>query len=163
MEENRSILNEKYTIIRDNYWSGLRRPINDPIGRNWMLFYCFKRITKNKCPMDCIMYLINEFLNWIPAGCWKDLKYFINCCSICKCGCWNGTTCSYECEEKEERLYIVNEWQNMINIIDVFVIQDTNEALEIMDDIEYQTYNTYIWYSNSDIDYDDFSDFDMWD
>lgn len=118
-----SIAFEKYLMIRKNYWTGARCSINEPVGRNWTTYYCFIRLTNNKCPLECIMLLINEYLNWIPAGCWN---HGIEICILCGCGSWCNDIytlpyCSYECKEQYERNRIVNEQSEILNLMDLFV------------------------------------------
>lgn len=55
---------------RENTWNGLRiRPNNSVEGRNWTTYICLKK-KRSKFPDD-LMSLINQFLNWVPAGCWN--------------------------------------------------------------------------------------------
>lgn len=175
---NNNILFEKYTVVRSNYWNGLRNPINQPVGRNWMLYYCLRAVTKNTGPLDCIMYLINEFLNWIPASCWYNST--IHNCPVCKCSKWGGDVinipisyCSYECSEKESRKNIMEEWQqtsDVISLLMYYPIQDVIQELEtILEDvIEYQGIDgiplewLYDNYDEHDL-YDNYDFYDIYD
>lgn len=144
-DDNRHILLEKYILTRANYWTGLRCAINKPIGRNWMTYYCIKRITKNTGPLDCIMYLINEFINWIPAGCWKNTNIFPDSCTVCNCGSWGGDLikvpiayCSYQCLETDRRNDLFIEQNNITNLMTIFkqLPHYVNQELEfILDEI----------------------------
>lgn len=168
---DRVIMNEKYSLIRQNYWTGLRVPDINKTGHNWMLYYCLIRLTQNKCPLDCIMYLINEYLNWIPAGCWKNASIFADSC-VCGCGCWGGDIenvpigfCSYSCLEKNRRENIINEWSTFSDILNLFKnypIDAIQEAENILDDFNENNdhYNLPIaWIYNDSSDYDNSSDY----
>lgn len=150
-KENKHILLEKYNLDRINLWTGRRYSINKSIGRNWMTYYCLKGIVKNTGPLDCIMYLINEFLNWIPAGCWKNAKIFTYSCLVCNCGTWGRnfinesvSFCSYECQEKNGRQTIINEQDDinhLFNLINYYP-QEVNQVLELILD----EFNEYLYY-----------------
>lgn len=155
-EKGQIILNEKNTLIRKNYWTGLRMPCSTYVGRNWTTFSCLLIITNNKVPLDCIMYLINEFLNWMPAGCWNS---YYNSCSVCKCGVWNraiicvlDSYCSYECIEKEQRASIINEWYNFIDLLDSIKSQPIESIILELEAIFEEDDN--LQYEYSDYEYD---------
>jgi len=120
---------------RQNYWTGLRQSVIDDIaGRNWMTYYCLLRKTKYATPMDGIMFIINDFLNWMPSGCWyiNNTKHGHYVCTICQiwyipirtdysysvrfpqltnpyinsCQYFPKNFCSYQCKEKLFRIYL---------------------------------------------------------
>jgi len=163
---------ELYSDLRQNYWTGLRQPVNDNIaGRNWMTYYCMLRKTKYNTPMDGIMFIINDFLNWIPAGCWYANIY--NSCTQCKCSYWiknikifPSKYCSYQCMEKNIRYEINEDRQKFIMLMNLFKyspIDAIEEGINIINNI-YEYYDvdemlTECWYDNSDtesIDMDDY-------
>lgn len=124
--EKFNVNHERANLITVNLWTGLRRPKDGICGRNWMTYICLKRRTKQVTPLDGIMYLINEFLNWIPSGCWTEMyvgrhsyqkgtipHFYRGQCSWCGGGFYksiieSGGYCSVQCEEIDNRdLYIV--------------------------------------------------------
>lgn len=144
------IMYEKYSLKRRNYWTGLRLT-NKKLGTNWTTYYCLLYKYRNKgIPLDCIMYLLNEFLNWIPAGCWN---MYIDCCPVCKCGTWGGDLikvplghCSYECMEKDTRNIILQDQEKIVNIMNAFKynpedsIEDLSTLLSEFYDANYYLY-----------------------
>jgi hypothetical protein len=142
-----NIINEKYNLVRQNYWTGLRFPDDRKSGYNWTLYYCLLRIVNNG-PLDIVMHLINEFLNWIPAGCWRISKIYADSCETCGCGCWGGNNilvpidfCSFECLEKNKRNEIISNQLSIIHIMNLFkdypeaAMQDMNDVLNDLNGI----------------------------
>lgn len=112
----------KYDLTRQNYWTGLRVPTDNV---NWMVYYCLIRKMNYTTPMDCIMYLINEYLNWMPALCWNLTEF--NSCATCRCGHWCGDLstipvgyCSFQCLEIKRRNDIISESTYFIHVMDLF-------------------------------------------
>ncbi len=148
-----SMYEEKCKFLRKIYWTGLRPPSYPPIGYNWSTYFCLQQKTNYKCPMNNIMFIINEYLNWIPAMCWSMFKE--NTCKICKCGYWGGDYfrlpielyCSYECLEKKNRNDIINEYEEIITLMKLFTIfpNDTIKNMKsILNDFsEFDTENLY--------------------
>jgi len=119
---------EKFRLKNElnNKWTGLRKPPKtQPIGYNWTTYYCIIRINPNFD--ENIMVVINQFLNWFPAGCWKtsDDEF---CCSICGMGFYiYGTiygfkVCSMQCKEIYLRNIIISDYT-------LFVKEVTKEFL----------------------------------
>lgn len=117
------------SLLRQNYWTGLRFP-SDGVY-NWSVYYCLFCKIDNKAPLDDIMILINEYLNWLPITCWNiSTMLQRNRCVICGCGCWIGDIkyipvpdiCSYECVEKVRRNAIIDEYNYFSKIIHKFSI-----------------------------------------
>jgi len=122
---------KKYSKIRDydsngrDFWTSYRINIrncsmngsmNGSVNRrcpNITMYYCLKIITNDEHPLDCVMYLINEFLNWMPAGCYKEDNLCLTClCPIylnyCNLGeyyftCVAFSVCSWNCLEIYQR------------------------------------------------------------
>lgn len=97
-------------------WYGLRRPNNyTTINRNCsILIY----IQKNKKDFPCeIMIIINDFLNWVPAGCWTMG------CLYCKFRFVNYSVsriCSWDCLEKIYRKEIMEEYDTFTQYIQMY-------------------------------------------
>lgn len=107
---------------RTNNWTGLRNQPKGDWERNWTTYFClFKRF---KFPKE-LMIPINEYLNWLPAGCWYKLDGCIECGGVI----YNidnygekDSTCSRRCNEAYNRFYII---ENMERIYD-FMQSDTD-------------------------------------
>lgn len=98
--------------LRANYWTGLRiQPDNSIEGRNWMIYICLQ------LPSD-IMYIINEMLNWIPAGCW-NYRYGCQACGFRYLDIihLNVNVCSWQCEEIMYRKKIMKEFDDISTIM----------------------------------------------
>lgn len=167
------LITEKFDLNRANYWSGLRLPNVKKNGYNWTIYYCLLYTTKNSGPLDIIMYLINEYLNWMPAGSWKNPILHNNNCPICWCGCWGGdinlipiSFCSYECLEKQRRIELFNEWDQIVNIMNSFALNPQ----DAIDDLEFilGNFNEYLFYNAIPYNYSDsmssdlYDDYDYW-
>lgn len=98
---------KKYKKIKknDNYNGLITFPINPPIGFNHILLN-YIRYRHNNFPHH-VMYIINEYLNWIPIE--------INIDNKCECGNIISTNnylryyCSWDCKEKIERKQIIDD------------------------------------------------------
>jgi hypothetical protein len=77
------ILFIKYPIKKESIFNCVIKPIKiiNPIGRNWSVAkFIEKNCFKRKISFDInIMYIINDYLNWLPAKCW----YTNICCIVC--------------------------------------------------------------------------------
>lgn len=133
---------EKNNFYRVNQWTGLRdQPDDDDVsGRNWMTHLCLKR-KRSKFPSD-VMFLINQFLNWIPAGCWLTTKTGCTGCGVkfldsCRLG---TSVCSWECYEIELRNRILRDYDAFITA----AIELFNQPLYVFNvfDIDYMV-NSY--------------------
>lgn len=88
-------------------WTGQRTRLDNIEGRNWATFICFRQ--KNVIPSVAIE-LINQFLNWLPAGCWKNGKTNCMICSAPFCAMSDYVNlCSWECIERKKRNDIMME------------------------------------------------------
>lgn len=107
---------EKYNWIRADKWTGLRIPPDNEIeGRNWMTYICLHRKQPN-FPAD-VMFLVNQFLNWVPAGCWY--ANMDNGCDMCGIRFLDLTihavnVCSFQCQELCLRSYILMDYDTCI-------------------------------------------------
>ena len=104
-------------------WYGLRKKPSDIgiEGYNWTTFYCLKRITNGLFPDDIMTY-INQYLNWIPAGCWKIKNNWLNMnCHQCDyfpfISMRHLYSCSFDCYEKRMRNIILNDYSRFIKAI----------------------------------------------
>jgi hypothetical protein len=113
---------DQFNYVVSNPWTNLRtNTTSSSIGRNWTTYYCIKYrfgyFDAN------VMTTINEFLNWIPAGCWnkKDSIYFAASitkkCKICGIAFVDKLAhsieygvCSFRCLEEEERKKIEEDY-----------------------------------------------------
>lgn len=166
---HQKMLYEKYTITRYNYWKGLRVPNIKDNGHNWSVYFCLRRKTNNKCPLDGIIYLINEYLNWIPAGCWRNPDIYPDICPVCWCGHWGGdidkipiTFCSYECLEKDLRMELIKEQEKILNVFMLFNNNYTLDGLEemeiLLENSDNIILNNWFPYELCEDEYDDYDD-----
>ena len=122
--QNRST--EVNSLVRANNWTGLRvQPDNDKAGRNWTTYSCLKRRRKS-FPSE-LMVLINQFLNWVPAGCWLTTDIGCSGCGIKFLDSQRlGTSvCSWQCYEIELRNRILSDYDMFVNdITDVTTLFD---------------------------------------
>jgi hypothetical protein len=113
---------EKACIKKINYWTGLRKPIYSEY--NWTLLFCLLYKTKNKVPLDGIMEIINQFLNYFPACIWDPTKY--SPCCICLSPYWYninndpGIYCSYQCLEKDMYSNLMKDYNDYLEILELF-------------------------------------------
>lgn len=93
-------------ISRANYWTGLcYQPKNEE--RNWTTYICL--LKRFKFPKELMVH-INEYLNWLPAGCW----YKLNGCEECGVPCkYELRFCSWHCMEIYNRNEIMQDYENM--------------------------------------------------
>ena len=92
---------ELFNPYRLDMWTGLRyRP--DSGERNWTTRFCL-RYKNSEFPED-VLILINEYLNWVPAGCWST-EYDRGCN---ECGIryidnkkYGASVCSWQCYGKQ--------------------------------------------------------------
>ncbi len=103
---------QEYDKVNRNFWTMHRIKHDRKHFPNITLYYCLLRKNSNY-PIDCLFYNINEFLNWLPAGCWKS----DNLCIQCSCprylnscdlehyyySCHTYMICSWNCLEKKCR------------------------------------------------------------
>lgn len=117
--KQKQLLAEKYSVVRSKNWTGLRtQPDNDIEGRNWMTFFCLKRLNKYFSGIK-VMKLINEYLNWVPAGCWNHPKTLTIGCTECGILFIDhdrlGTqVCSWQCYERYLRGIIEKDFDLFI-------------------------------------------------
>lgn len=140
-KENRHF--EKYDVNRHFNWTGLRnRPNSEIEGRNWTIYYCLTKYCKKRnihnFPSD-VMVSINQFLNWVPAGCWSKSK---NNCSECNIkyldyDIFGATVCSWQCYEKNLRSRIMEDFITSYNYL-FEVCKNSNVVT--YDDANYKMY-----------------------
>jgi hypothetical protein len=150
---------EKNSQIIDIY-TGLRNYIDiNSAEFNWTTYICLSY--KNKQFSKDIMNIINEYLNWIPAGCWskKYYKSFWNNDSIykwlnhkCICGIKiinysyfiddNEYTCSIRCHEELTRHFIYEDYERYSNYCKQLKNELSNNNSKIEID-EYYIYNIF--------------------
>lgn len=120
-------------MSKKNVVTGERYPVNSPVGHNWTIYYCLLYKLTPNMPLDNVMILINEFLNWIPAGCWKyrNLNHCIYCNDLIqfsKNRNWFYNVivnnypigyCSYYCVEKHTRNNIINNYYDIFDKIEL--------------------------------------------
>lgn len=132
---------EKYNWERANKWTGLRlQPDENVEGRNWMTCYCLRR-KRAAFPPD-VMFLINQFLNWVPAGCWLSQPNLHFGCSECGIRfidsyCYGASVCSWQCYEVCLRNRILNDYDVSVNVITNVISQLEPGQLEHEDSISY--------------------------
>ncbi len=160
--------NEMYSIHRYQNWNGIRnRSGNNVEGRNWMTYICLKRL--NKDIPDDIFVSINEYLNWIPAGCWRLLsdiyiKGCIECGSLFKqYNIINANVCSWRCYESICRKNILKDYNIFVNAIsdiittDFQLIQNYDSIEFMLRDLNYRRYHINLKHKNNKIDYNSFN------
>lgn len=110
------ITNEKINKKKYNYWTGYRNPNTlENYEHNWTTFICLK-YKRSTFPYE-VMLLINQYLNWFPAGCWKPINSYVGCR---ECGFFildkhfDVNVCSWECYESLLRKNIITEYYNSI-------------------------------------------------
>lgn len=127
MIESKRLANERFerdkeimNPIRADKWTGLRvQPDSDPAGRNWMTYFCLRKKYKN-IPSD-IMINVNQFLNWVPAGCWNN-EEFVRCQGGCgdrflySSPFHSEHACSMRCHEKILRNRITNDYDYFVDL-----------------------------------------------
>ena len=105
-------------LDRKANWNGSLKPMSDPIGRNWTLYFCLKR--NSKFPVD-IMSIINAFLNWIPAGCWFPQPALYRSCFHCGIGFVYtrhlNCVCSRSCLEHATRKMKEQEFRDQLAVL----------------------------------------------
>lgn len=84
--------------------------------RNWMTYHCLKKLSNGKFPHD-VMTVINGFLNWFPAGCWKNGKKNCMICFSPFCPANKDIRlCSFKCLEQKHRNDIMLEYKWACNV-----------------------------------------------
>lgn len=132
LQERRELVrkeNEKENIARQqcnaemdnahtNNWTGLRYQPKGDWERNWTTYFCLsKRYT---FPKD-LMIPINEYLNWLPAGCWYKIRGCAECGTVCRP--INKNFCAERCKEAYGRFII------MRTIYDIYEVMQNDEDL----------------------------------
>jgi hypothetical protein len=106
-------IKERHSSRRVNAWTGLRFPPEDNVeGRNWTFYYCSMRFHE-KFPKNVVSTIVNEFLNWIPAGCWnKPGKGCTECgISVTDKSFLGVKVCSHQCYELTLRKVIIDDYK----------------------------------------------------
>lgn len=152
-------------IERINLWTGLRYPPDLNFeGRNWTTAYCIrKKIRTYNFPMD-VMFIINQFLNWVPAGCWGSSTniYYEKCLKIIDFTCCTGcgikfidsrrigaNVCSWQCYEKELRNRIIRSYEYFISSAEKMIIKIFNKEKKIVTTCFGTCYETYLDINNT--------------
>lgn len=124
---------ERFIRSIQNPVTGLRYPTEKRIRPNTTIYYYLRYKTKNIVPLDGIMCLINECLNWIPVIYYQfDIFILSNnftssySCRNCKSPYWINIKgipyyyCSYECFYMYIRSIIIEDYKIMDTIMDLF-------------------------------------------
>lgn len=148
---------EKHNLVLANKWTGLRiQPDEEVEGRNWMTCFCLRR-KRSSFPPD-VMFLINQFLNWVPAGCWiANPNHGCSECRICFTDStrYGAKVCSWQCYEVNLRNRILSDYDLSVNIISQLEpgqLEYENSIDSIIIRMNYQTqYNGFLYRNELDV------------
>lgn len=150
-------MTEQYEPKIFDIYTNLRCCPSDNIeGRNWMTFICLSK-KYNGFPGDA-MTIINQFLNWIPAGCWNNVV--VNYCRECgigfvlnSIGYYMRRFCSFRCYEFKCRRSIIEDYDISIELFILPRLKNTTDGIDMDFDDEY--------YENDDFE-DNIYTYRMW-